>query len=282
MLLDGQFAFQDYAVAKWFYHLNAWAGSGEVFLSEAENQTQQLDDILVAMDDFMNRYDQVDWEKGLVGDCKSNCSVFERHRLYDHLVQLTSHIYTFQQKGFEARHKISIQSLETALLRNRKIQEEFPTTKPAPTTDEKAAYSRYYDGERPFKCTRITCRYFSEGFKDKSLRQKHVNVHDRPYQCEVLYCVGAEGFANQRDLEKHKRAFHPDMSDLADVFIAANPNRATNHACSICGQTFTRNFARKNHELSHLGEKPHECAECGRAFTRRSDLKRHQKLHEKA
>jgi hypothetical protein len=279
LALEGQFAFQDYAVAKWFHHVNAWASNGVAFLNEATDQKVPLDGLFRAMDEFMDRYSEVDWEGGLVDDCKASCSVFEHHDLHDHLVQLTSHIYTFQQKGFEARHKVSIESLAKALERNRKILEGFPKSKPSPS--EQAAYNRFYDEEKRFKCTKITCRFFSEGFKEERARKRHVNNHDRPFQCEVLDCLGVEGFANQKDLEKHIRAFHPDMSDLAEKFNSAFIERETNHACTLCGKTFTRNFHRKNHELAHQGKKPHECAECGRAFTRTNDLKRHQKIHDR-
>ncbi|KAI4681506.1 hypothetical protein J4E81_009864 [Alternaria sp. BMP 2799] len=281
-VLDGSIAFQDYAIAKWFHHVNAWVGQGERFLDEANDVAGQLQSIFKAMDDFMTRYGDVDWSNGLVDDCKAKCRVFEHLDLHDHLVGLTSHIYTFQQKGFDAQHKISIEDISKALDRNRKALEIFPKSKPGPTAHEKEAYKRFYDEERRFKCTRITCRYFSEGFKDEKARNRHVNIHERPFQCEVPDCLGAEGFANAKDLERHTRAFHPEMSDLAEKFITATTKReASTHACTMCGKTFSRNFHRKNHELSHRGERPHECPECGKAFTRLNDLKRHQKIHDR-
>lgn len=83
-------------------------------------------------------------------------------------------------------------------------------------------------------------------------------------------------------LPRHLRAYHPDISDLAETFNSvAKPRTKTDHACTICGKTFTREFARRNHENSHRGVKPFSCPECGRAFTRRNDLVRHQKLHER-
>ncbi|KAF1829385.1 C2H2 domain-containing protein [Decorospora gaudefroyi] len=280
MALGGHFAFQDYAIAKWSYHVNAWAASGAKFLGEAIDQSALLEGISEAMDDFMARYSEEDWASNQVDDCKRSCAVFEDYPFYDSLVQLTSHIYTFQQKGFKAQHKISIVSIGKALERNRKVLEDFP--KSNHSASEEAAYSKFYDGDRRFKCTRITCRYFSEGFKDEQARKQHVNIHDRPYQCEVPDCLGAEGFTNSKDLEKHIRAFHPEMSDLAQTFNSATATREkAHHACTICGKTFTRNFHRKHHELSHRGERPHECPECGKAFTRLNDLKRHQKLHDR-
>ena len=281
--LDGSLAFQDYAIAKWFHHINAWVANGTKFLEEAQDQVALLAGIFNAMEDFMTRYSEIDWSKGLVDDCKTKCRVFEHLGLYEHVVQLTSHIYTFQQKGFDASHKISIGDLSEALDRNRKMLEEFHKAKPGPTAEEKIAYSKFYNEKRRYKCTRITCRYFSEGFKDEKSRKRHVNIHERPYQCEIPDCVGAEGFVNAKDLEKHTRTFHPDKSDLAETFISAiAPKRGnTNHACSICGKTFSRSYHRRDHELSHKGERPHECEECGKAFTRLNDLTRHKKIHDR-
>ncbi|CAN9219825.1 unnamed protein product [Alternaria alternata] len=194
--LEGSLAFQDYAIAKWFHHVNAWVASGTKFLEEAPDQVALLDGILHAMREFMMRYSELNWANGQVDDCKTKCKVFEHLGLYEHVVQLTSHIYTFQQKGFEAQHKISIPDLSEALDRNRKILEEFHKAKPGPTAEEKATYSKFYNEKRRFKCTRITCRYFSEGFKDEKSRKAHVNLHERPHQCEIPDCLGAEGPGN--------------------------------------------------------------------------------------
>jgi hypothetical protein len=278
-MLRGHFAFQDYAVAKWFHHVNAFVNNGSRFLKEAVNPDEQLDALAVALDEFMDRYCEVNWGEGLVQDCRSTCSVFEKYSLFESLLLLTSHIYRFQQKGFEARHKISIASLADALDRNRKLLEELPAK---PSKSETDAYCRFYDEKRRYKCTKITCRYFSQGFSDRKAKKRHINIHDRPFQCEVSDCLGAEGFANEKDLKNHTRAFHPEMSDLAETFNSSTAKRAkADHACTFCGKTFTRKFHCQNHENSHRGERPYECPECGKAFTRMNDCKRHQKLHER-
>jgi hypothetical protein len=278
LMLEGHFAFQDYAVAKWFYHVNAFVKSGQNFLNDAVDSYIHLDALTTAVDDFMTRYEEEDWGAGLVENCKSDCSAFEEYRVHENLLLLTSHIYTFQQKGFEARHKISIKSLSTALERNRKLLEELPAKL---NDSEKEAYCKFYDDKRKYKCTKITCRYFSQGFSDKKAKKKHIDLHDRPYRCEVSECLGGDGFTNEKDLKNHTRAYHPEMSDLADTFTSTLKRAKAAHACTICGQTFTRNFHRLDHEKSHRGERPHACPECGRAFTRMNDLKRHQKLHER-
>jgi DNA-directed RNA polymerase subunit RPC12/RpoP len=277
-MLSGHFAFQDYAIAKWFHHVNAFVNNGQRFLDEAIDPDGRLQMLSSALSEFIERFEEVDWTSGLVQDCTRTCSAFQDHALYENLLVLTSHIYTFQQKGFEARHKISIKSLGEALERNRKLLED---TK-ALSKIEMNAYSKFYDDKRRFKCTKITCRYFSQGFADAKAKKRHINIHDRPFQCEVSECLGAEGFANENDLKNHTRSFHPELSDLAETFNSSIAKGAkADYACIFCGKTFTRKFHCKNHEKAHRGEREHECPECGRAFTRMNDMKRHTKLHER-
>ncbi|UPX12310.1 uncharacterized protein EKO05_0002864 [Ascochyta rabiei] len=282
LALEGHLTFQDYAVAKWFHHVNAFVSSGPKFMQESPSRDTYLDNMNTALEDFMLRYGDANWGQNIVEDCRTNCSAFQGLPVHDRLMELTSHIFTFQQRGFDARHDVSIKSLAAALERNRKLLEELPSSKMF-DNDDLVRYCQFYDHERVFKCTKITCRYFSEGFKDAKARKKHVNIHERPFHCEVPDCLGGEGFLNAGDLQRHLRAFHPEMSDLAETFNSVTKPRAkTDHACAICGKTFTRSFARRNHENSHRGVRPHECPECGKAFTRANDLVRHQKLHERA
>lgn len=203
MALQGYLAFQDYAIATWFHHVNAFVNSGQDFLDSSLDQSARIESIATALDDFMSKYSEVDWESGLVERCRASCSAFKPFSLFENLVLLASHIYTFQDKGFEARHKISIKSLDEAVTQNRKILEELPAQlEKHKTMGDLATYSKFYDAEKLYKCNRITCRYFSEGFNDKRARKHHVNVHDRPFYCEIKDCLGAEGFAKDSDLQK--------------------------------------------------------------------------------
>jgi hypothetical protein len=201
MMLEGQFAFQDYAVAKWFQHVNAFVEFGKELLNNYGKAEELIRGISQAIDMFMDQYHEEEFHEldNIVAECRKNCESFAEQDFHDDLVALTSHIYTFQKKGFEARHKVSIKSLEDALNRNRKLMED---TVSKLKGAELETFKQFYDNERPYKCTKITCMYFSEGFKDAKSKKRHVNIHDRPFQCEVPDCLGAEGFANSKDLEK--------------------------------------------------------------------------------
>ena len=207
-MLDGHFAFQDYAVAKWFQHVNAFVSSGRDLLDNYAATEEFVRSIGLAIDDFMDVFHEEDFHAAekIVEECLTTCAIFHEQDFHNDLIALTSHIYTFQKKGFEARHKVSIKGLEEALNRNRKILEESVSKLKG---DELDTFNKFYDSERPYKCTKITCMYFSEGFKDARSRKRHVNVHERPFQCEVADCLGAEGFSNHKDLEKYVPALQP-------------------------------------------------------------------------
>jgi hypothetical protein len=207
--MEGYLGFQDYAIAKWFHHVNAFVDAGKDLLKrESEiqptlsEQHRPLEELSTALEDFTTRYDDEDWHNPdkIVTECAENCKIFEDQDFYEDLVAVTSHIYTFQKKGFDARHIVSIKSLAAVLERNRTLLEELP---PTLNSRELATFKQFYDDERRFKCPKITCKYFSEGFKDAKIRKRHVNIHDRPFNCEVSDCIGAEyGFVNSKDLEK--------------------------------------------------------------------------------
>lgn len=172
---------------------------GPSLLNKGVGDLGLLEEISYALDDFLTRYDE-NWDAHIVEECKDKCSGFKSEGFYENLVAVASHIYTFQKKGFDARHVVSIKSLADALERNRKLLEELPKNLKGTELEK---YRQFYDDEHRYKCTKITCMYFSEGFKDAKTRKRHVNLHDRPFHCEVLGCLGAEsGFTNANDLEK--------------------------------------------------------------------------------
>jgi hypothetical protein len=196
-ILKGHLAFQDYAIAKWFHHVNAFVKSGPEFLQGACGQKFNLDLLCHTLDEFAQRHDQLS-DSTVVEACKTNCKVFTAYKLYENLVLLTSHIYAHQQ--FDACHKVSLENLDAALSRNRKLLEDLPTQL---GPDDRDRYRRFYDEENCFKCNRITCRFFFGGFKNAKDRDKHVKFHTRPHHCTVPDCIGADGFVSQADLNRY-------------------------------------------------------------------------------
>jgi hypothetical protein len=276
LALVGHLSFQDYAVAKWAHHLRAVVGFGQEILSKQEENFASLAELESALDDFTNRYEEETLLQDNLATAIDACGAFQRSIIYDNLLSLWSHISRHEQKGPKARNEVSLQSLAEALTRNREVLEKLP----ARSSHHSPNLNELY-GENLFKCPKVTCHYFHEGFKDEKSRKAHINRHDRPFLCTVDDCLGVEsGFSSNKDLEKHMRAYHFEISDLAETFTPKKtPPATTPFKCPTCSKAFTRKFHLQSHERNHSGEKPFACDECGKAFTRSNDMRRHKKIH---
>lgn len=277
---EGMLSFQDYAVAKWLEHVRAIVKMTPDEFSTIANSQAVLLELEVAMDEFAGRYEDDVLQSPIIDMAAQDCKHFRNYRFYQSLLHIWSHIHRHHDKGSAVRSDISIKALSDALFRNRKLLEDLPSLNLPSYSVEKENLTNFY-GERRFKCPRITCFFFHEGFKDARSRDQHINRHDRPFNCIFPDCSIAEfGFASNNDLEKHMRFFHPDIEGQANRFAAATkPTTWTQWKCNLCGKRFTRGFHQRNHLRSHTGERPFACSECGKAFTRANDCKRHEKIH---
>lgn len=212
--LEGQLALQDYAVANCFEHVIAVVDNAPQLLESLdEDLHERLQSFTVALDDFMLRYDEVDWDKEVSEECRQKCRPFKEYPMHERLMLLMNYIMTPPQLGTGWNVAMSIPSLKIALQRNREMLESIDPESEADQADV-AEYNKFYDLSRRFKCPVVTCDYFSIGFKDKERICRHQNLHDRAYQCSVRDCPGQHaGYANVRELREQvipKQFFSPE------------------------------------------------------------------------
>jgi uncharacterized C2H2 Zn-finger protein len=272
----GFLSFQDYAAAKWHQHVRAIINTSiHDFSTDPESQAA-LQELEAGLEEFYNRYKQEVVLPSILDDALEDCSQFQAYPFHAKLLQVWNHVYQHDRKGTEARKEIGIKALSEVIMRNRDVIE----TLAAARDFDSEKITAYY-GEKHFKCPRPNCFYFHEGFKAAKSRDQHINRHDRPFDCLFPDCSIAEfGFSSNKDLEKHKKMFHPETTDQAEAFTAQTKVVAkARWKCDLCDKRFTRGFHLKSHLRSHAGERPFKCGECGRAFTRDNDKKRHEKLH---
>ena len=190
-----------------------------------------------------------------------------------------SHSQRHLNSTIDVRNEVSIKSLDASLARNRQVLEDLSSSKQISQAQSNILTELY--GPQRFKCPKVTCFWFHEGFSDAKTRKKHNDMHDRPFRCNEADCSYNDfGFRSSKDLEKHMRQYYPSMEDQIEVFASTRtPHGKTPFACHLCEKRFTRNLHLKSHIRNHNQEKPFACRECGRAFTRSNDCKRHEKLH---
>jgi uncharacterized Zn-finger protein len=207
-----------------------------------------------------------------------DCEFFRQYDFYGDLVRVWNHICTAQRGNLESRNNVSIDLLRETLLRNRTLLEKL-------SQDPDVDYSSLYD-DYPFRCPKIMCFYFHEGFKTSELRTNHVNYHELPFHCLVESCqrsVSGFGFRSNPELTSHSKKYHPEECDLSQTF--ANVSRRevvrTRWECPTCHRCFVRRNILEDHIRSHRGERPFCCSECGKGFARKNDMRRHEKIHER-
>jgi hypothetical protein len=70
-----------------------------------------------------------------------------------------------------------------------------------------------------FKCSRFSCKYFTEGFRTPDDREKHVGRHERPARCtDERYRGFKIGFATKTQLERHPKENHLDIAERRHNF----------------------------------------------------------------
>ncbi|KAK3315983.1 hypothetical protein B0H66DRAFT_274517 [Apodospora peruviana] len=207
------------------------------------------------------------------------CQKFQQTRFYPQLVQLWTHVCKHQTSDFKERNKVSLLHLDAFL---GKIRTTLQTLATSPTKMDVKSLRKLY-GTRFYKCHRVTCDYFHEGYDSKSALDKHSNRHDRPFQCPFSCSLVPFGFSSNKDRERHIRQYHPDEADGPSQFVAATEAKKTvaeaKWPCDLCGKKFTRLTIKKAHVDSHYGTRRHACEACGKMFTRSYDRNRHRKIH---
>jgi hypothetical protein len=280
LTFEGTLSLQDYAVAKWPEHVRAIIQTIPNEISTDDSTQPALKEIETALEDFTSRYEDDIQDNSFHSTAEEDCKPFKKYQFYDNLLHVWSHVLCHHAKGPEVRNSISITALSDNISRNRELLEDLFTINMGSHSGENDNLTTLY-GDKVFKCPRITCFYFHEGFKDAKSRDKHIDRHDRPFNCDFPDCsIAVFGFSTNKDLEKHKRLFHPDPEDQANSFSAVKkPSSEAQFECELCGKRFTRAFHHRSHMRSHYGERPFACTECGKAFTRENDRKRHEKIH---
>ncbi|KAH6845783.1 hypothetical protein B0I37DRAFT_381087 [Chaetomium sp. MPI-CAGE-AT-0009] len=315
LVLNGYYAFMDYAVSYWVRHL-------EASLVKLKKNDPGVLRFCESLEIFIELHYTNPVRKFLVSDRnKARLLCLEDMDSYEKLQQAV--VSTRKQLTFYGELNAAEIALdlagepESVVERTRDVLEQLLLT--AQTDNAIAESIEKYYGVNLFKCPRLSCKYFSAGFATKEQRDQHLEKHKRPFQCTVAGCPSlALGLSSEKDLKKHMKVAHdvaryedefPDEDEIiqtqqaqidevaeetahphdgASVDIAQeqqgkdDPKRKRQrqeHKCQHCGKIFSRRFNLASHLLSHTTERPWKCGSCDKAFARRTDFRRHRLGH---
>lgn len=107
----------------------------------------------------------------------------------------------------DKRERASKFSIGYRTLDIRTVIEQIRTKNLLP--EENALIRNLHGKELTYKCPKVWCDCFSNGFDNDEDRQKHVDSHDRPFRCPEEGCFAFQlGYSSEHKLEEHRLKYH--------------------------------------------------------------------------
>ena len=209
-LREGYYSFEDYAIAHWLDHLeSSTSHSLPLDSSSCERLGQKIDSFLI--------------EHG--SDSPPDVTIvnsqkFKSIRYWNFTQKLDALAQLASEKTCNKRYL----DVETQLQRRRLIYEDISAdTNPL---NETLRRSLLLNGSRCYKCPKIWCGYFADGFQRRKDRDKHVGQHERPFNCSFDECLHAElGFESEKALKRHEKTSHPTGQTHEWAFPTMKPKK---------------------------------------------------------
>ncbi|KAH0563181.1 hypothetical protein GP486_002248 [Trichoglossum hirsutum] len=195
----GHYAFAEYAITYWSEHL-----LGAIRTLEALD----LESLAHFIDVFLNtHFSPAPSTQPIPELIEKNIERFRPHTFYDNLGQAIVVLEDRKRSNPKAKDPINNLDLEDVLCRIRSLMEKM-------SSSEKTKHNlERIHGVNIFKCSRIDCTSFFEGFSNLDDCRQHQRRHDRRFHCTFEGCVAVQsGFASSIGLQRHFERFHDPSS----------------------------------------------------------------------
>ena len=206
---EGYYAFEDYAIAHWLAHVETSTSQLLPLHATSLDHLKNGLELFIMKHGFESPPD-VSVSAGQGFQSIKECTFIKRLEDLSHLAH---------QRQSNEQHL----DLETQLQRRRLIYEDMITN--INPIGEVSQDPVLLDRSGRFKCPRIWCQFFSEGFQQKERRDKHINQHERPFRCSFEDCLYKQlGFGTEKELKRHGKS-HPTIQGSEWAFPTLKPKK---------------------------------------------------------
>jgi hypothetical protein len=251
LILDGYYAFMDYAVSNWARHLKLALPNLQTYGGwlRLEELLETFLDTHYGPSSFISTSSPKDH------DDLTPLRDFSR---FEELVSVYES--SLKQMRFFGDRNDEYSKLEVirAVLRIRTSLENKIMS--AENRDAHLSKLERYYGHELFKCPRISCRYFHMGFKCEEERGQHVRQHEVPFRCTYKGCLHSElGFSSEAELRRHLTQLHKESVQRKSRYpITSGTDSQPGleyFQCTECPRKFKQQYNLRGHVRKHRAEK---------------------------
>ncbi|KAI0968627.1 putative zinc finger protein [Xylaria arbuscula] len=295
-ILNGDYAFLDYAVIHWLHHLEA----GVTLLRKEREQLMEhrdMEQLAESLEVFVGHH----WNSpgvslSLANSKKEKINCFSGLPFYPQFEQAVASTKR-QLKYFGRNLKKEEIALDLSdLVANFRAELERLIMEYVDPMGKEIFHEKY--GRNLFKCPRFSCEYFNTGFSSAPERDRHVNRHERPFRCSYENCPSyIWGFSHKDKLEKHLKNNHfivqetragddefPTDEDMQRSIVINQPGDNETQTPEAIDDN---SISDPEIELPLVPPQKRQrqpqtefiCEDCGKVFKRKYNLKSHLQTH---
>ncbi|KAG8533005.1 uncharacterized protein KY384_001787 [Bacidia gigantensis] len=293
-IVKGTYAFTDYAICFWVLHLEAALSDFD------EEKTDRLLEVAECIGAFLDVHYQSSDKTYVISDTLSeHMKLLRDQPFYGTICQAIAVAKSWLRPSAKEPSNNDVLRLPGSLTQIRAVHQQLISSSSTPTDNKEQIYQ--HNGPKSFKCPRMNCQFFHQGFLTYEQREQHISKHERSFICVREGCFyKIIGFTTAKDLEKHVSEYHgvpvqerevkfpedappkvvkPTEPQSRRVHQRLPRKRPTSFDCHLCSNKYTRAYNLKSHLRTHTNERPFVCRMCQKGFARDHDCKRHEELH---
>ena len=229
----GHYSFAEYAIVHWAEHLLSAMSSVDV---------PSLELLAVAIRGFLKaHFSPAASKQTIPKPIEKTIDKYQTYEFHNDLGQAIALLEARKLSNPNKGNVINNLGLEEILSRIRSLMESMSILE-----GNKESLLKVY-GTNIFKCPRIDCKGFFEGFLERDECQQHQKRHDRQFYCTFEGCVAAKsGFTSSRELERHFERLHGSSGTPSFPCYQTPDNLAAREVIKDANISVIENYCQRN------------------------------------